>query len=92
MLFVGSLLINVGMWMERFNNVVSSTAQSYDPNMWRMYTPTLIELGILAGSAGCFAFLFLLTFLAVILFLNSLFFLIRFFIVGVHRLRALAFF
>jgi Ni/Fe-hydrogenase subunit HybB-like protein len=53
-------LINVGMWMERFNIVVSSTAHSFDPAMWRMYAPTLLEVGILLGSGGWFMMWFLL--------------------------------
>ncbi len=59
-LFIISIVINIGMWMERFNIVVSSTAHSFDPNMWRMYTPSIIEIGILFGSLGFFMFLFLL--------------------------------
>ena len=59
-LFIISLIINVGMWMERFNIVVSSTAHSLDPNMWRMYTPSAIEIGILIGSASWFLLQFLL--------------------------------
>ncbi|MBW1879763.1 MAG: polysulfide reductase NrfD [Deltaproteobacteria bacterium] len=59
-LFVISIVINVGMWMERFNIIVSSTAHSFDPNMWRMYSPTIIEIGILVGSVGWFMMWFLL--------------------------------
>ncbi len=59
-LFGISLIINVGMWMERFNIVVSSTAHSFDPNMWRMYTPTIVEIGVLVGSLGWFSLQFLL--------------------------------
>jgi molybdopterin-containing oxidoreductase family membrane subunit len=59
-LFIVSLILNVGMWMERFNIVVSSTAHSFDPNMWRMYTPSMVEIGILVGSLGWFMLLFTL--------------------------------
>jgi molybdopterin-containing oxidoreductase family membrane subunit len=59
-LFIISIVINVGMWMERFNIIVSSTAHSFDPSMWRMYAPTIVEIGILAGSVGWFMMLFLL--------------------------------
>ena len=59
-LFVVSLIINVGMWMERFNIVVSSTAHSFDPMMWRYYWPSWIEWGIVFGSFGWFCLWFLL--------------------------------
>ena len=60
LLFVASLLINVGMWFERFNIVVTSLSRDYLPSSWSHYTPTAIELAILAGSFGLFLTLFLL--------------------------------
>lgn len=60
MLFIVSIIINVGMWMERFNIVVSSTAHSFDPSMWRYYWPSTTEWGIVAGSFGWFMFWFLM--------------------------------
>ena len=59
-LFIISALINVGMWMERFNIVVSSTAHSFDPQMWRWYMPSIVEWGIVAGSFGWFMSMFLI--------------------------------
>lgn len=59
-LFVVSVLINIGMWMERFNIVVSSTAHSFDPAMWRYYWPSGTEWGIVLGSFGWFFFWFLM--------------------------------
>jgi molybdopterin-containing oxidoreductase family membrane subunit len=59
-LWIIAAVINVGMWMERFNIVVSSTAHSFDPAMWRMYAPSLVEYGIMIGSCGWFCMLFLL--------------------------------
>jgi len=59
-LWILAAFINVGMWMERFNIVVSSTAHSFDPTMWRFYSPSLVEYGILLGSCGWFAMWFLL--------------------------------
>jgi Ni/Fe-hydrogenase subunit HybB-like protein len=58
-LFVISLVINVGMWMERFNIFVSSTAHGFDPAMWRYYWPSSTEWGILVGSFGWFSCWFL---------------------------------
>jgi molybdopterin-containing oxidoreductase family membrane subunit len=59
-LFAASLLVNVGMWFERFNIVVISLHRDYLPSSWSHYTPTLVELGILLGSFGLFFTLFLL--------------------------------
>jgi Ni/Fe-hydrogenase subunit HybB-like protein len=59
-LYVIAFLINVGMWFERFNIVVSSTAHSFDPAAWFYYWPTNVEWAILLGSAGWFLFWFLL--------------------------------
>jgi molybdopterin-containing oxidoreductase family membrane subunit len=59
-LFVIAALVNVGMWMERFNIVVSSTAHSFDPQMWRFYLPSAVELGVTLGSFGWFMSMFLI--------------------------------
>jgi len=59
-LFVISLVINLGMWMERFLIVVSSLHRDYLPSAWGMYTPTLWDWMQFLGSIGLFAFLFLL--------------------------------
>lgn len=39
-LFVLSLVINLGMWMERVMIVVSSLSRDYTPSAWRIYLPT----------------------------------------------------
>ena len=59
-LFVASLLINVGMWFERFNIVVTSLHRDFLPGSWSHYVPTLVEVGILLGSFGLFFTCFLL--------------------------------
>ncbi len=59
-LFLGSLLVNVGMWFERFNIVVTSLHRDYLPSSWSHYVPTLTEVGILVGSFGLFFTCFLL--------------------------------
>jgi Ni/Fe-hydrogenase subunit HybB-like protein len=59
-LFVLSVLINVGMWFERYVIIVGSLSREYDPAVWGVYTPTWVELSILAGSFGFFATLFLI--------------------------------
>ena len=58
-IFALSLLINVGMWFERFVIVVTSLHRDFLPSAWSMYRPTFIEVGTLIGSFGLFLTLFL---------------------------------
>ncbi len=50
-----SLLINVGMWLERYNIVVTSLAKDFLPSNWVSYTPTFIDIGVFVGTIGLFA-------------------------------------
>ena len=59
-LLVVSLLVNVGMWLERFVIIVASLAHDYDPYVWGTYSPTYVEVGISLGSFGMFFTLYLL--------------------------------
>ena len=59
-LFVLSLLVNVGMWFERFVIIVTSLHRDFLPSSWWFYKPTIIEVGILVGSFGLFFTCFLL--------------------------------
>jgi len=59
-LFVISILVNVGMWFERFVIIVTSLYRGFLPSSWVMYTPTFVEIGILIGSFGLFFSCFLL--------------------------------
>jgi molybdopterin-containing oxidoreductase family membrane subunit len=60
-LFVISILINIGMWLERFVIIVSSLAHSFDPAEWvGVYRPTWVEVAITAGSFAWFFLFFLL--------------------------------
>ena len=54
------VLVNVGMWLERFNIVVSSLEHNRIPFDWSAYHPRLAEIGITIGSFGWFFFWFLL--------------------------------
>jgi molybdopterin-containing oxidoreductase family membrane subunit len=49
-----AILVNVGMWMERFVIIVTSLHRDFLPSSWGMFVPTLTDLGILAGSFGLF--------------------------------------
>jgi molybdopterin-containing oxidoreductase family membrane subunit len=55
-----SALVLVGMWTERFTIIVGSLTRDFLPSSWHGYAPTLVDLGLLAGSLGLFGFLFLL--------------------------------
>jgi molybdopterin-containing oxidoreductase family membrane subunit len=59
-LFALSLVINCGMWMERFLIVVSSLHRDYLPSSWGMYYPTRWDWLTLFGSIALFVWLFLL--------------------------------
>jgi molybdopterin-containing oxidoreductase family membrane subunit len=60
LVFVLTLLVNVGMWFERFVIVVTSLHRDYLPSAWASYTPTAIEVATLLGSFGLFFSAFLL--------------------------------
>jgi len=59
-LFVLSLVINTGMWMERFLIVVSSLHRDFLPSSWGMFYPTFWDWLTLFGSICFFVWLFLL--------------------------------
>ena len=58
--FIASILVNVGMWFERFIIIVTSLQRDYIPSSWVTYKPTAIEIATLAGSFGLFFTLFLI--------------------------------
>ncbi len=59
------ILVNVGMWFERFVITVTSLSRDFLPSSWAYYRPTIVDFGILLGSFGLF-------FTLVILFTKSL--------------------
>jgi molybdopterin-containing oxidoreductase family membrane subunit len=59
-LFALSLVINVGMWLERFVIVVVSLHRDYLPSAWQMYTPTFWDWSTYIGTIGLFAALMFL--------------------------------
>jgi Ni/Fe-hydrogenase subunit HybB-like protein len=60
LLFILTLFINVGMWFERFNIIVTSLERSFLEPTWANYAPTIVEIGIFVGSFGLFMTGFLL--------------------------------
>ncbi|NLF07397.1 MAG: polysulfide reductase NrfD [Pirellulaceae bacterium] len=55
-----AVLVNVGMWMERFVIIAASLARDFLPSSWGMYKPTAVDVMMLVGSFGLFFTLFLL--------------------------------
>lgn len=58
--FFMSLVINLGMWFERFVIIVTSLHRDYLPSAWTMFYPTWVDVGIFVGTLGIFFTLFLL--------------------------------
>ncbi len=59
-IFIIAILVNIGMWFERFVIVVTSLHRDFVPASWAMYIPTWVDLGMFAGSFGLFFTMFLL--------------------------------
>ena len=58
--FFLSIVINIGMWFERFVIIVTSLHRDYLTSSWTMYKPTIVEFGLLIGTLGIFFTAFLL--------------------------------
>jgi molybdopterin-containing oxidoreductase family membrane subunit len=52
--FLLSIVINIGMWFERFVIIVTSLHRDYLPSSWTMYKPTIVEIGLFLGTLGFF--------------------------------------
>ena len=55
-----NILVNVGMWFERFVIIATSLHRDYLPSSWGYYTPTKWDFLTLTGSFGLFFTMFLL--------------------------------
>ena len=53
-LWVISLIVNVGMWLERFVIVITSLHRDFVPSSWGMYAPTRWDWGLYLGTIGLF--------------------------------------
>jgi Ni/Fe-hydrogenase subunit HybB-like protein len=61
-LFVIAVSVNIGMWLERYVIVVVSLQREFMPSMWGMYSGTIVDYAVLAGSLGlfgCLLFIFI---------------------------------
>ena len=60
LVWVLSVLVNVGMWFERFVIVVTTLAREFLPANWGYYTPTWVDICTYLGTFGLFFTFFLL--------------------------------
>jgi molybdopterin-containing oxidoreductase family membrane subunit len=58
--WIVAILVNVGMWSERFFLIVMSLQRDFTVSAWRAYSPTWVDIGIFSGTLCFFLFLFLL--------------------------------
>ena len=58
--FIASILVNIGMWFERFVIIVISLHRDFLPSNWGYFAPTWVDIGTFLGTFGLFFTLFLL--------------------------------
>ncbi|BBM89947.1 hypothetical protein COTS27_01665 [Spirochaetota bacterium] len=58
--FVVSILVNIGMWFERFVIIVTSLHRDFLPANWSYYIPTWVDIATYVGTFGLFFTFFLL--------------------------------
>ena len=54
LLWVISIIVNIGMWLERFVIVITSLARDFQPSSWGMFLPTIWDVAVYAGTFGLF--------------------------------------
>jgi Ni/Fe-hydrogenase subunit HybB-like protein len=60
LMFMISIVVNIGMWFERFVIVVTSLHRDFLPSSWSYFRPRLVDITTFIGSFGLFLTLFLL--------------------------------
>ncbi len=58
--FIMSIVVNIGMWFERFVIIVTSVHRDYVPSSWSMFYPTWVDIGVFIGTLGLFSVFYLL--------------------------------
>ena len=58
--FILSIIVNIGMWFERYVIIVTSLHRDYLPSSWGEFYPTATDIGIFIGTIGIFSTLFLM--------------------------------
>jgi molybdopterin-containing oxidoreductase family membrane subunit len=59
-MFAIGVLVNVGMWFERYVIIVTSLSRDFLPSSWGHFSPTIFDFGVLALGFGLFFTLVLL--------------------------------
>jgi molybdopterin-containing oxidoreductase family membrane subunit len=59
-IWIASILINVGMWLERFIIIVVSLHRDFLPSKWELYSPTWVDWSLYGGTLCFFGMCFLL--------------------------------
>jgi molybdopterin-containing oxidoreductase family membrane subunit len=59
-LFVMSLIVNTGMWLERFIIIVTSLSRDFLPSSWGSFKPTFWDYSTFVGTIGLFVTLIFL--------------------------------
>jgi len=52
--FILSIIVNIGMWFERFVIIVTSLHRDYIPSSWSMFYPTMYDVGEYVFTFGLF--------------------------------------
>ncbi len=52
--FIISIIVNIGMWFERFVIIVTSLHRDFLPSSWAMFYPTMVDIGVYIFSFGLF--------------------------------------
>jgi molybdopterin-containing oxidoreductase family membrane subunit len=59
-MFVMSIVVNIGMWFERFVIIATSLHRDFLPSSWGMFHPTWVDICTFTGTIGFFLTLFLI--------------------------------
>ena len=59
-LFTISIIVQIGMWLERFVIIITSLHEEFMPSKWGMYYPTIYDWAIFLGTIGFFFSAFLM--------------------------------
>ncbi len=58
--FFLSIIINIGMWFERFVIIATTLARDFLPSSWSYYSPSWVEISIFVGTIGLFFFCYMI--------------------------------
>jgi len=58
-MFVLAIIVNIGMWFERFVIIVTSLHRDYLPSSWGYFRPTIVDIAMFIGTFGLFFTLFM---------------------------------